>query len=164
MHEVLELLVTPTTCYHSFIERYFERKEREKVDCGVFCSYCNGDMNKFTKSVYKKAVVSILTTKVFAAGRTPLPSDFIKDLKADMAKIFHKDDMPKNKKMGQIHALGLQLLAKQIIALSVTDCTKIGTNDFCDKHLAVMLPNIDDDGTVMPSYLVRSSWEGLRLI
>jgi superfamily II DNA helicase RecQ len=41
--EVLQFLVVPETCYHSFIEKYFEHGDfaaAEKPDCGNMCSAC----------------------------------------------------------------------------------------------------------------------------
>lgn len=66
--------------------------------------------------------------------------------------------------MFQIHALVLQLIAKGIIALSISDTSKIGTNELCGKHLIVALPNADHDGTIKPVYLVDKCWEGLNYI
>ena len=52
MEEVLKFLVTRTTCYHSFMETYFERESRPKTNCGEFCSYCLGTIDGFTKRIY----------------------------------------------------------------------------------------------------------------
>ena len=38
LHEVVEFLMIPATCYHCKIEEYFEWVDRERFDCVHFCS------------------------------------------------------------------------------------------------------------------------------
>ena len=162
MHEVLQFLVTPETCYHSFMETYFERESRPKTECGQFCSYCLGQIKGFTKRVYKKKLISLISAKLLNSTKVTCKA-FVNALKSEKQTIFHEKDVS-GKKMFQIHALGLQLVAKGIIALSISDTTKIGTKDLCGNHLIVVLPNVDDDGILMPAYLVDKCWEGLNTI
>jgi len=42
LYEAVQFLLTPDTCYHSFIESYFEPEERPKSDCERFCWKCLG--------------------------------------------------------------------------------------------------------------------------
>ena len=69
-----------------------------------------------------------------------------------------------SKNMGQIHGLALQLLGKGMVELAVSDTTKIGTQGLGVKHLVVVLPNADDDGTVLPAYFIERSWIGLNTV
>ena len=52
--------------------------------------------------------------------------EFIKVLKVNKIDYFHEDNVPM-KLMCPIHALAMQLLAKGIVVLKVSDYTKIGT-------------------------------------
>lgn len=40
--EVLQFLVLPTMCYHSFMEDYFKSESKQKTDCSDKCSFCKG--------------------------------------------------------------------------------------------------------------------------
>ena len=64
--------------------------------------------------------------------------DFVKALKVHKTDIFHKSDVPSTF-IGPIHALAVQLLAKGIIKLIVSDGTKVGTKYLNDKHILVSL-------------------------
>ena len=56
--------------------------------------------------------------------------------------------------MGPLCDLGLQLLTKGIIALSVTDMTKLGTTKLRSYNLAVTLPSgLDAEGNRMHAYM-----------
>ena len=100
------------------------------------------------------------------AGGTGIAS-FLKTLKAKRQKLLHKDDVPKGKDMGQVHAVCLQMIAKGIIALNVTDRTKVGTGQVAKKHLAVTCPRakriVDGDECWCPGFMVDELWEGLNL-
>lgn len=129
LYEVLDFLVVPKECCHSFIEKYFEyNADTKKEPCGQYCSYCLGLVPGFTDKFLKPRLVSFLSTNVFARGKhTTSCTNFIKALKAKKEDIFHPSNVP-NKKMGLIHALALQLLSKGIITIDVVDKTKIDTN------------------------------------
>ena len=91
-------------------------------------------------------------------------ADFIKVLKAKKEDIFHASNVP-NKRMGPIHALALQLLARGIISVDVVDRTKLGTDKLREEHLTVSLPNApDSDGCVFPAYTIPSTWNGLNIV
>ena len=57
LHLVLSLLVTPTECYHSYVEKYFEWEPTPKTGCGRFCSYGLGQCGDFTKRVNKDGII-----------------------------------------------------------------------------------------------------------
>ena len=108
LHKVLQALVTPNVCFHTFIEEYFEwEAQTTKTSCGLYCSKCLSKVPNLAKRVSKNGVISFLAMKVFAAGENPTCSIFKKGMKADMNIIFHPEDVPKDKNMGQIHALAL---------------------------------------------------------
>ena len=89
---------------------------------------------------------------------------FIKSLKIKKEDIFHPDDVPK-KLMGPIHALALQLLAKGIIELKVSDQIKVGTDNLNDTHIIVDLANAcDSEGITMPAFCMEESWSVLYYI
>ena len=48
--------------------------------------------------------------------------------------------MPKGADMSQAHAVCLQMVAKGIILMNVTDRTKVGTDKITRKNLAVTCP------------------------
>jgi hypothetical protein len=162
MFEVLCFLVIPTDCYHSFIEAYFEvDPTEEKTCCGNFCSYCRGDTASFTGRFYISKMQSLLTTSV-VSSKTPLRyKAFINAIKTKKDVIFHPDDVP-HKLMGPIHALALQMLAKGIIELYVSDTTKIGTDKISDSHVLIRIPNAKDEhGTILSAHGIRGLWDGM---
>ena len=92
-------------------------------------------------------------------GIQPLYNEFIKLLKNNKQDIFHEDDVP-GQFMGPIHALALQLYAKGIIRLAVSDSTKVGTDKLNNKHIVVLMASgIDEDGFSMPALFLDSYWE-----
>ena len=104
LDEIMVMLFVPNMCYHRAIEIYFEwEKYPNKTDCGNYCTKCKNKVKDFTKRVRKEGVQSVLCDKV--DGKKVSATAFIKLLKKNKDIIFHKDDVPKNKKVGQIHAL-----------------------------------------------------------
>jgi len=78
--------------------------------------------------------------------------------------IFRKDHMPKTT-MGQYHALALQLVAKGVIGLDVTETSKIGTNKLTINHIGINLPNAyDGDGIILPAYMLDHVYGGLNSV
>ena len=162
--EVIQFLIVPSKCYHSFIEDYFERYDQPaKTGCRSYCSFCLDENDDFTGKVFKKSILHVLLTKLFGKGNAPTCSELISALKAGKDKIFHPDNMP-NKNVGQIHGLALQLLAKGIIGMDVPDKSKIGTTNLGKKHLVLKLLNADDDGMSMPAYLLSNAFDGMNII
>ena len=175
LHTVLRYLVIPGCCCHTFIEQYFEYDGRapgnieweareDKEDCGLYCSHCLGDVPHFTKRVSKHGVVSFLTVKVFSVAKNSTCAQFMKAMKGNKQLLFHADDVPKGTKMGQIHALALQLLANGIIGLVVEDQTKIGTDKLNQDHTGVTLLNAKNGDVMLPAYFVGSCWKGMNIV
>ena len=81
--------------------------------------------------------------------------------------MFHKDDVPKGTDMSQVHAACLQVVAKGIISMNVTDRTKVGTDKITRKDVAVTCPRakrcVDGDECWCPGFMVDKLWEGLNL-
>ena len=123
-------------------------------------------MKDFTKRVRKAGVQSLLCEKVDGAKVTV--AGFIKLLKKNKDLIFHKDDVPKGKRVGQIHGLFLQLVAKGIISYEVKDHTKIGTDKLRQEDLFVVCPKkkvqLEGIECCRPGYTVDSMWEGMNLM
>ena len=76
-------------------------------------------------------------------------------MKQDKALIFHVDDVPK-KLMGSIHTLALQLITEGIIALPVTDHTKIGTKNLCANQSVVTIPMAKQGSITLPVFMSES--------
>ena len=164
LHEVLEFLLVPSTCYHTIIEHYFERQsEGEKCHCGDQCSFCLDEHDDFTGKVNKKGLLHVLLTKVFSSTKAPNCPELIKQLKSHKAKIFHADNVP-SRNTGPIHGLALQLIAKRIIGLCVGDSTKVGSDKLGKKHLIIKLLNADDDGLSLPSYMMDDAFIGMNIM
>ena len=164
LNEVMVMLFLSKMCYHRAIEIYFEwEKYPDKTDCGKFCTKCKQKNNSFTKRVRKAGVQSLLCKKV--DGQKVSVSGFMKLLKTNKELIFHKDDVPKGKEVGQIHALHLQLVAGGIISYDVKDRAKIGTDKLKTDDLFVVCPKKEEElegiNCCKPGYLVDSMWEGL---
>ena len=111
----------------------------------------------------KEELISLLTTQVFGDERSIENKELVKRLKLHKDSLFHQDDVPKER-MGQLHALGLQLIAKGIVQLVPKDSSKIGTDKFSDGDVYLRLGNgVNERGRRMPSYLINSNWEGLNM-
>ena len=64
--------------------------------------------------------------------------------------------------MGPIHALVLQLVAKEIIGIEVLDHTKIGSDKLLNDQFVVYLPNATDaTGAIVPAYTIASKYDSL---
>ena len=164
--EVMKLLFVPEKCHHSAIESYFEWvSDPDKPECGDFCSKCNNKVPDFTKRVNKEALQSLLCEKVDGSKITV--GGFVKLLKRNKAAIFHKDDVPKNNKTGQIHGLCLQLVATGMITFEVTDRSKIGTKKFTKADLSLVCPKmketINGNEHWNQGYRIDRLWSGMNL-
>ena len=85
----------------------------------------------------------------------------MKMLKANKQSIFHTDNLPKTN-MGQYHALALQLVAKGVIALDVTETSKIGTNKLSTDHIGIILPNASNgDGIILSAQMLDYVYAGM---
>ena len=124
LHEVLRFPLLPQTCYHVAMENKFEWKNNsDKQECTHYCSKCRGDIKEFTKRVSKAGLQSLLTTKVLGAVDKLSVTDLMKVMKQARKTIFYKDDVPMIGREGQVHRLCLQMMARELIALRVTDNT-----------------------------------------
>ena len=161
MREVLRLLVTPKECQHTLMEQYFEQTDStlEKVQCTLFCSQCKHDTRSLTGRIHRNKLSQLLIT--FSTGRMQTTDALIKFIKSNKKDIFHKNDIP-HKMMGPIHALCLQLFAKGIIELGISDDKKnlIGKTDLSPLNVVVRLGIQGND----PAVLIDSFWEGLHLV
>ena len=125
---MLDLLVLPTECYHSAIERYFEWETSEnKPNYPKHCSKCAGEIADATGRIKKVCWQSVLTKTINGTAGGVDVASFLKTLKGARQKLFHKNDMPRGRDTSQVHAVCLQMIAKGIITLNVTDRTKVGT-------------------------------------
>ena len=156
---VMGYTIVPTECYHILTENYFEWDPiPNKQPCSHFCSCCLRCVPRLTKRVNEKYLISFLSSKVCAYDKTSLSCDFIKAMKQDKDHIFHKDDVPREK-MWQIYALTLQFIAKSIIALTVTDRTKMGSTKLRQDYLVVTIP-MAKQGSIYHSSCFHN-WEQL---
>ena len=131
--------VTPSTCFHSYTEEYFEVNPSDKISCGDCCSYCIGDVEFYGGRFYKRQLTSILTANVFSDEKTHYKA-FIKTLKEKEDILVHEDDKP-GSLMGPIHALALQLLSTGIISFGIKNHRKIGEAKILnDTHIIMNLP------------------------
>ena len=164
LHKVLKLIVFPRTCYHTAIENPSEwRRSAIIVKCQHYCSKCKGDVDAFTKRVYREGLQSLLADKV--VNKDLSIRNFVKVLKKCKSGIFHKKDVLKDS--GQIHAVCLQLIAAGIVSLKVTDTSKIGTKKIGRNSIAVFCSNDKalrgDRLHCRPAMYVDDLWEGFNL-
>jgi hypothetical protein len=160
--EVVQFLVMPEICYHSYIELYFEHGEQNdasKQDCGNMCSACLNETKHFTGVFFRKQVVDVLSRSFI--GKVGVEPDALKKaLKMAKSRIFHPGHVPGNN-TSQIHALLLQLVARNILTISVNDATMVGTETLAKKHVVLHLAMGEEDGIASPAYLIEDMWRGM---
>lgn len=83
------------------------------------CSYCNGDCKEFTGQVYHSHITTLIP-QLFQKKQQLTGTELKKAVKDRKALIWHRDDLPKSS-MKQIHALLLQLVAREILRPNVSD-------------------------------------------
>jgi hypothetical protein len=133
MFVVLRFLLSPDKCFHSFIETFFEEGHfGTKEACGDYCSFWNGEVGEMMGVFKKRALLSLLTTEFEIDFKPPHWRRFLSML-GKQKPLLWGDKVPKH--MAAVHALVLQLIARQIIAIDTSENTKIGTDDFADKHV-----------------------------
>ena len=106
---VVQFLMTPDMCYHSFVETYFEWTHGCKQPCLSMCSYCNGDCKQVTGLVYRSKLTSFIS-QLFQKNQSLTASKLKKAMKERKTVLWHPDFLPKAS-MKPIHALLLQLIA-----------------------------------------------------
>ena len=122
LHQVLELLILPTECYNVAIERYFEwETSADKLSCPKHCSKCRGEIADATGRIKKVCWQPVLTEAISGATGGVVVASFLKTLKKETKKLFYKDDVPKDSSMSQVHAVCLQMAARGIISMNMTD-------------------------------------------
>ena len=161
MWEVLCLLVTPNACQHVLMKRYFESLDstRVKEKCGDICSQCKMDIKSCTRQIHRDKLSRLLIT--FGTGSMKHPGALNKFIKSNIDQTYHKNDVP-NKMMGPIHTVCLQLVAKRIIELAISDDKRnlIGKKDLSPLNVIVRL-GIDGHD---PALLNDNAWEGLYVV
>ena len=94
-------------------------------------------------------------------------ASFLETPKKEKKQLFHEDDVPKGTGMSQVHAICLQMVAKEIISMNVTDRTKVGTDKITRKDVVMTYPRakrcVDGDECWCPGFMVDELWEGLNL-
>ena len=69
LFEVLEFLLIPDECYHSYLEHYLEVvTDNNKEPCKHFCTYCRKDHLQFTGQFYSAKLIKILTGAILNKG------------------------------------------------------------------------------------------------
>ena len=158
--EVLSFLVTPSACYHYFIERHFNPNSNPSVTCNN-CSVCLGESSNFAGLLRKAQLQSFLTTN-FLNGFDILASDLLAKIRAAKAILFHEDHVPGDLDATPIHALGLQLIASRILVLHLNNTSKAGSTKLTERNVSLKVGITKNDlGHEMPAYMLDSSWNGL---
>ena len=113
LEELVGLLILPTTCYHTWIEEYFEWSNcKKETNCIQFCSCWFGEVKHFTKRVSKDGLILLLSTQMNISNTALSVNELLKLLKTSKDLIFHNDNIPKTNQMSQVHALALQMFGK----------------------------------------------------
>jgi superfamily II DNA helicase RecQ len=160
--QVLGCLVTPTVCYHYFIEKYFHPTSNPHTTCGN-CSFCTGDTASFTGLLLKDELQSFLTT-TFLTGADVLATDLLTKIRTAKSDLFHRDHVPGDMDAAPIHALGLQLIASRILVFHLNDNSKASTKKLSEKNASVKLGiKKNDRGREMPAFMLDASWVGFTL-
>jgi hypothetical protein len=128
--------------------------------CGNMCSACLKETEAFTGTFYCKQIITILTNTLL--NKPNVGPDSVRNaFKLSKRKIFHPGHVPGNN-TSPIHALLLQLVARNILKISVGDPSVVGTHRITKKHLIIQLSNgLDDDGVAKPAYLIDRFWNGM---
>jgi hypothetical protein len=109
---------------------------------------------------YQNQLISVLSNTLL--NKPHVAPDSVKNaIKLAKRKIFHPGHVP-GSSTSQIHALLLQMVAKNILKISVGDTSVVGTQRIAKQHLIIQLSNgVRSDGVIMPSYLIDASWDGM---
>ena len=136
----LEGLMIPTECIHLFFEHKFEVEyDANKLGCGEFCTFCRNEHLFYTGKLYLKKLKVVLAREVMVKnGRKMYWAAFTKVLKVHKEESFVTGDMP-GTAMGPIHGFILQLLAKGVFELRVSDKAKAGGDKENNSHAEIGL-------------------------
>jgi len=159
MLEVLTFLVCPSDCQHILMERYFEDESSGRLyeECRTMCSKCNQGMNPLTGRVHRTRAANLLVG--FFSGKKHAWPELLRYVKLRSKDIFPDDD--KFKYVGPIHAFCMQLIAKGIVRLRISDHKKylIGKQELSPTAVTVELTMTNGE----PCALIERYWEGMRL-
>jgi hypothetical protein len=159
---VLSCLVTPTVCYHHFIEHYFSPDSNPSLTCNN-CSVCLGETSNFTGLVHKSQLQSFLTT-TFLSGSDILAPALLPKIRAAKEVLFHENHIPGDLDAAPIHALGLQLIASRILVFHLNEPSKAGTKKLSENSISLKLGiTKNDTGHELPAFMLDSSWTGFTL-
>lgn len=120
---VLHFTVLPQRCLHVHLEDMFEKPctNVERQPCGNMCTFCNSGHVEFTKQFSRQGLVSVLLSNIFDKGSVSI-SVFKKGLNEHVTDIYGSDNAStKSISAGNIHALGLQLVASGLVEVVVED-------------------------------------------
>jgi hypothetical protein len=157
---VMELLLVPSDCFHTVLERYFENPSvnEPKNACGNFCSFCDGSLKKQIGMINKINLIDVITCEVFHAGPCAV-NILVKQLKLNKGRIFKKSTMPTS--MGPIHAVALQLISTGIIEMYVDAPQKIRTHKLSKKDMFLKLGINTTANGKRPVYRDNSVWDNI---
>jgi len=144
------------------LENFFEPRDEDGYEvmregCGGMCAYCTNEYSGFTEQFSRDGLVRVLLSFVFADG-PPSLKDFIKRMSENVLMIYSEDDkvMLKRLSAGNIHALGLQLVAARIVEIHVNNEKLIGTDKSTKNNLVVnMAKESDGKGTAFDDFNCR---------
>lgn len=147
--EVLQFLVIPTQCYHLKLEAILEEGCHlpSRPPCGNSCSFClAGGQPKFSGVFKRDSLIHILRSKVLINGAANIDAVY----KALNSKECRSDLYGKSQHQypaGTVQALVLQLVASNILEVSLEKPSLCGTNDLERKHLLLNFGFQKDDVT-----------------
>ena len=95
------------------------------------------NVKKLTKRLNKEGLQSLLTTEVQGAVDKVPVRDFLKTMKRERNTIFHRDDVLPLTNQSQIHAVCLHMIGGGLLALKVTDATKVGHRGQAERRALV---------------------------
>jgi len=157
--KALSVIVTPTECYHTAVEREFECPLTfvDRGRCPNLCPYCTGAYKDFAGTVNRTELVGALTSSIFDRGQVAAMKlvSFINDEK-NSGKLRRSIWGKKTIKTGQVHGLVLMLFAAEIIEPTFKEGVSAGRNNHRLKDIDVRLvkKTFQRDG---------SSYEGFAL-
>ena len=119
------------------------------------CTFCAGGHLEFTKCFNINGLRNVLLTSFCDKGSVSLP-DFKKLLTQHATKIYGGDEaLVKSLSPGNLHALGLQLVASGFVEVTVKDDNLIGKETLQKKDIVLKLGKKNDDLLIIDN----ANWE-----
>ena len=110
--------------------------------------------------------MSLMLAKLRGSNGKLSVSDFVKIMKSNKELIIHRDGVPKQQHMPQVHVVALQMIATEMIEFVVTDKTKVGTEAMSKANVSIKttVTRIVCDGKTYttPTCMVDERWEGIN--